>query len=44
MSSDVSGFYFLENDTSSFRPDEHLVAFLEKGEPPVYIGSVRVNG
>ena len=34
---DISGFYFLRL-ASSYTPDPSLVAFLEAGPPPVYIG------
>jgi len=30
--------YWLDEEASSFQPSEALVAFLERGEPPVYIG------
>ncbi len=33
----ISGFYFLSL-ASSYKPDPELVAFLEAGPPPVYIG------
>lgn len=34
---DVIGFYFLDLATN-FKPNAELEAFLEAGEPPVYIG------
>lgn len=34
---DISGFYFYEAD-SDFEPDADLSAFLEAGEPPIYVG------
>lgn len=38
-SKDVVGFYFLDLATS-YQPPPDLVAFLEAGPPPVYIGYV----
>lgn len=37
--SDVVGFYFLDLATN-YKPPPDLVAFLNAGEPPVYIGYV----
>ncbi|KAK4687648.1 hypothetical protein P7C73_g2470, partial [Tremellales sp. Uapishka_1] len=34
---DISGFYFLEND-GEYEPESELASFLDKGEPPIYIG------
>jgi hypothetical protein len=39
LTSDISGFYFMAAD-DDFKPDDDLTAFLEKGDPPVYIGLV----
>jgi hypothetical protein len=39
LSEDVVGFYFLDLATS-YQPPPDLVAFLEAGPPPVYIGYV----
>lgn len=33
----ISGFYFLEL-ASNYNPDPNLIAFLEAGPPPIYIG------
>lgn len=39
LSSDVTGFYFLDLATT-YQPPPELVAFLAAGEPPVYIGCI----
>lgn len=38
---DVSGFYFLDGNTG-YQPHADLQAFLDAGEVPIYIGSVRL--
>jgi len=40
---DVSGFFFLDLATN-YTPPEDLVAFLEAGEPPIYIGFGSITG
>jgi hypothetical protein len=37
MTSEISGFYFLEAE-SNFKPEQELLDFLSKGDAPIYIG------
>ena len=42
-SAHVSGYWFLEQQ-ASWQPPEDLKAFLEKGQPPIYIGFGSISG
>jgi UDP:flavonoid glycosyltransferase YjiC (YdhE family) len=39
----ITGYWF-QNDLSEWRPSEELQAFLDKGEPPVYVGFGSMGG
>ncbi|CAF0766430.1 unnamed protein product [Adineta ricciae] len=40
---DISGFFFLDLATN-YKPPEDLMEFLEKGDPPIYIGFGSITG
>jgi UDP:flavonoid glycosyltransferase YjiC (YdhE family) len=39
----ITGYWF-QNDLSEWRPSEELQAFLDKGDPPVYVGFGSMGG